>query len=238
MQMGGCAECFKIKIGKKWLVLVKNMKFSSQNKILLQKESLIQKSALEAAPYLLGKIIETRNENQQTSGIIIEAEAYCGITDRACHAYGNRRTPRTEAMYMEGGHVYIYLCYGMYDLLNIVVNEKDVPEAVLIRAIYPYVGLDLILKRRKANRWNRNLLNGPGKVTRALNIGREMNASKLGEYINLYDVGINFNPKDIMTGPRIGVDYAGEDAKLPYRFWVELSILERQLERINKSPFK
>jgi DNA-3-methyladenine glycosylase len=219
-------------------VIVKRMKLSSPKKILLLKESLIQKSAIEAAPFLLGKIIETGTGNQRTSGIIIESEAYCGVTDRACHAYGNRRTSRTEAMYLEGGHVYIYLCYGMYDLLNIVVNEKNIPEAVLIRAIYPYEGLDLILERRKARRWNKHLLNGPGKVTRALNIGRQMNAGKLGEFINLYDIGINFKSEEIMTGPRIGVDYAGEDAKLPYRFWVELAVLERQLERINKSPFK
>jgi DNA-3-methyladenine glycosylase len=213
------------------------MKVNTQKKTI-QKELLIQKSAIEAAPFLLGKIIETGKGNQQTSGIIIETEAYCGITDRACHAYGDKRTPRTEAMYLEGGHVYIYLCYGMYDLLNIVVNEKDIPEAVLIRAIYPYEGLDLILERRKARQWNKHLLNGPGKVTRALNIGREMNASKLGEYINVYDIGINFKPEEIMTGPRIGVDYAGEDAKLPYRFWVDLQVQERQLERIKKSPFK
>lgn len=219
-------------------MLIINMKFSSQKKILLLKESLIQKSAKDAAPFLLGKIIETGNGNQLTSGIIIESEAYCGITDRACHAYGDKRTPRTEAMYMEGGHVYVYLCYGMYDLLNIVVNEKDIPEAVLIRAIYPYEGLNLILERRKARQWNKQLLNGPGKVTRALNISREMNASKLGEYINVYDIGINFKSDEILKGPRIGVDYAGEDAKLPYRFWVELPVLERQLERINKRPFR
>lgn len=214
------------------------MKFITQKKIILPKELFIQKCAIEAAPFLLGKILETGAGSQRTSGIIIEAEAYCGITDRACHAYGNRRTPRTEAMYLEGGHVYIYLCYGMYDLLNIVVNEKDIPEAILIRAVYPYEGLDLILKRRNARQWNKQLLNGPGKVTRALNISREMNASKLGEYITLYDIGLKFKPEEILSGPRIGVDYAGEDAKLPYRFWVDLTVLERQLERININPFK
>lgn len=201
-------------------------------------EFLKKMNAIDAARWLLGKLIKTGNDDNYTSGIITEAEAYCGITDRACHAYGDKRTPRTEAMYLEGGHVYIYLCYGMYDLLNIVVNEKDIPEAVLIRAIYPYEGLDLILKRRKARQWNKHLLNGPGKVTRALNIGRDMNASKLGKYITLYDIGLKFRSEEILSGPRIGVDYAGEDAKLPYRFWVDLPVLERQLERINKSPFK
>lgn len=171
---------------------------------------------------LLGKVITTHIQGQLTSGIITETEAYAGVVDKASHAYGGRRTNRTEIMYSNGGVSYVYLCYGIHHLFNIVTNKKDVPEAVLIRAIKPYDGLKEILHRRQAKTLIKNLCIGPGKVSKALGIDLTHNNLMLtGKTIWLKDDGIKIKPAHINVGPRIGVDYAGEDAKLPYRFWID-----------------
>lgn len=168
---------------------------------------------------LIGKTLCTRINNKLTCGVITETEAYAGVTDKASHAYGDRRTNRTEIMYSKGGVSYVYLCYGIHRLFNIVTNQKDVPHAILIRAIYPTKGIDEILKRRGAKLSN-NLCIGPGKVSQALGINLlHNNLSLTGREIWLQDDKIKINKKDINVGPRIGVDYAGEDARLPYRFW-------------------
>jgi DNA-3-methyladenine glycosylase len=169
---------------------------------------------------LIGKTLCTRINDKLTAGIITETEAYAGVEDKASHAYGGRRTNRTETMYSKGGVSYVYLCYGIHRLFNIVTNEKDVPHAILIRAIYPTQGIDEILKRRNAARLTPNLCVGPGKVSQALGIDLlHNNVSLNGKQIWLRDDKVNIKQEDIQTGPHIGVDYAGFDATLPYRFW-------------------
>lgn len=168
---------------------------------------------------LLGKTLCTNINQALTAGIITETEAYAGVIDKASHAYGGRRTNRTETMYSKGGVSYVYLCYGIHRLFNIVTNTNGIPHAILIRAIYPTQGINEITKRRGA-KFSKNLCVGPGKVSQALGIDLiHNNVSLTGKNIWLQDDHIKINPTDIQTGPRIGVDYAGEDAKLPYRFW-------------------
>ncbi len=168
---------------------------------------------------LIGKTLCTKIDNKLTCGIITETEAYAGVTDKASHAYGERRTNRTETMYSNGGVSYVYLCYGIHRLFNIVTNQKDIPHAILIRAIYPTTGIDEIVKRRGV-KFSKTLCVGPGKVAQALGIDLlHNNLSLTGKKIWLRDDGVLINKKDIQVGPRIGVDYAGNDALLPYRFW-------------------
>jgi DNA-3-methyladenine glycosylase len=168
---------------------------------------------------LIGKTLCTRINNVLTCGIITETEAYNGVIDKASHAYGDRRTKRTETMYSKGGASYVYLCYGIHRLFNIVTNANGIPHAVLVRAIYPTVGVEEIVKRRGL-KLSPQLCVGPGKVTQALGIDLiHNNISLTGKEIWIQDDKVKINENDIHTGPRIGVDYAGEDAKLPYRFW-------------------
>jgi DNA-3-methyladenine glycosylase len=171
---------------------------------------------------LLGKVLFTQVNGQVSSGIITETEAYAGITDKASHAYGNKRTSRTETMYMDGGNAYVYLIYGMYHLFNVVTGKKDIPHAVLIRAIKPFENEDLILKRRGATIYHKKLLNGPGKLSKGLGIDQSFNKADLqGSKVWIEDQGIKFTNNSIKITPRIGIDYAEEDSLLPYRFVVE-----------------
>lgn len=187
----------------------------------LNKTYYQQEDVVKLASDLLGKVLVTKLNGKLTSGIITETEAYNGVVDKASHAYGGRRTARTETMYATGGISYVYLCYGIHHLFNIVTGKQDVPHAVLIRAIQPMKGLDLILERRSAKQLSPKLCVGPGKVSSALNITTQQNALSLtGNSIWLEDDNIKLKSSQILVGPRIGVDYAGEDAKLPYRFFV------------------
>ncbi len=188
----------------------------------LSKDFYLQDDVVSLSKQLLGKVLFTKDEKTVTAGIITETEAYAGETDKASHAYGGRRTERTETMYAEGGISYVYLCYGMYSLFNVVSNKKDIPHAVLVRAIQPIEGIKKILERRNSEKLKKGLTTGPGKVSMALGINfRSHNAQDLsGRKIWIEDQGIVIPEKLINKGPRIGVDYAGEDAKLPYRFWV------------------
>lgn len=171
---------------------------------------------VDVAKKLLGKGLFTEIGGHLTGGIIIETEAYAGAGDRASHAYGNRRTKRTETMFQKGGIAYVYLCYGIHSLLNAVTADEDIPHAVLIRAIQPTAGIDLMLKRRKKTTLE-GLASGPGALTAALGITLAHNASPLNsESLWIADLGIE--SEQIISGPRIGVDYAGPDALLPYRF--------------------
>ena len=182
----------------------------------------IDSDVIKISKKLLGKVLVTNINNNLTSGIIVETEAYAGVKDRASHAYNNKNTQRTLTMYMEGGICYIYLCYGIYYLFNIVTNLKDIPHAILIRALKPLDGLDIICKRRKSRTINYNLTNGPGKLSIALGINNKLNAKSLqSKNIWIQDNGIKIAKKDILSSPRIGVDYAGEDSKLPYRFYIK-----------------
>ena len=170
---------------------------------------------------LIGKVLVTNLSNHLTSGIIVETEAYAGIFDKASHAFNNKRTKRTEIMYKNGGIAYVYLCYGIHNLFNVITNVKDVPHAVLIRAIEPLEGIKEMYRRRKISKKYR-LTDGPGKLTQALGIDKNCNGKSLqSDTIWIQDAGIKFLEKDILSSTRIGVDYAGKDAKLLYRFHVK-----------------
>jgi DNA-3-methyladenine glycosylase len=188
---------------------------------------------VQIARDLLGKEIFTRIGGITTSGIICETEAYAGATDRASHAYGNRRTQRTEIMYAEGGTAYIYLCYGIHSLLNVVTNSRDIPHAVLIRGIMPFSGIETMLKRAGKEKGFKAFGIGPGNVSKILGIHYSLSGSDLvnkTENLNepsiwIEDNGIIISPGMIESAPRIGVDYAGEDALRPYRFMVKKGVL-------------
>lgn len=174
------------------------------------------------AKELLGKVLVTQKGKEYTSGIIIETEAYTGENDKAAHVYGGKRTKRTETMYGEAGHAYIYLCYGIHHMLNVVTNKKEMPNAVLIRALEPLEGIDLMLQRRRKKMLDNSLTRGPGSLCGALGIHYCQDGVPLcGNEIWIEDRGIKVPENHILSGPRIGVDYAGEDAQLPYRFWLK-----------------
>ena len=154
-----------------------------------------------------------------TKAIITETEAYAGVGDQASHAYGGRRTPRTEPMYAAGGIAYVYLCYGIHHLFNVVTSTKDDPQAVLIRAGHPLVGIDTMYSRRGRSATAGNLLAGPGSLAQALGIRTDLSGASLaGSRVWVEDQGFRVPGDSISIGPRIGIDYAGEDAARPYRF--------------------
>lgn len=168
---------------------------------------------------LLGMELVTTFGGRRSSGIITETEAYAGINDRASHAFGGRRTSRTEVMYAAGGTIYVYLCYGMHSLFNIVTNREGIPDAVLIRAIEPVSGLGVMLRRCGAAKAGRTFGVGPGKLSKALGIHYSHSGGNLFKGpIRVYDSGFRVPDSAILAGPRIGVGYAGEDALLPYRY--------------------
>jgi len=185
----------------------------------LSRDFYLRQDVVHISRELIGKFLVTQIGDELTSGMIIETEAYNGIVDKASHAYNNRRTSRTEIMFGPGGVSYVYLCYGIHHLFNIVTNEEEIPHAVLIRAILPKDGLETMLKRRKQKSVTKKISDGPGTVSQALGIKIKHSGSSLSEdLIWVEDRGMNFKKKDINAGPRIGVDYAGKDALLPYRF--------------------
>ena len=174
-----------------------------------------RQSALTVAHELIGKKLICNTEEGLTGGIIIEAEAYMGETDAAAHSYKNRRTKRTEAMFNDGGHAYIYLIYGMYLCFNVVANVKDIPEAVLIRALEPTDGIEL-MQRRRNKQSLKDLCSGPGKLTTSLGITKKhYNIDLCGDEI--YIENTNLTP-EIVSTKRINIDYAGEAVNYPWRF--------------------
>ncbi|MBR2179328.1 MAG: DNA-3-methyladenine glycosylase [Selenomonadaceae bacterium] len=174
-----------------------------------------RQSALIVARELIGKKLIFHTEEGTTGGIIIETEAYMGADDAASHSYQNRRTKRTEAMFSDGGHAYIYLIYGMYLCFNVSANLKDVPEAVLIRALEPTDGIEL-MQRRRNKQSLKDLCSGPGKLTQAMGISmKHYDIDLCGE--ELYIETTDLTPK-IATTKRINIDYAGEAANYPWRF--------------------
>ena len=186
----------------------------------LKRSFYTRQDVVQVARDLIGKYVFTNFNEKITGGIIIETEAYEGITDRASHAYGGRRTARTEVMYADGGVAYVYLCYGMHSLFNIVTNIQGVPHAVLIRGIYPSVGKEMMKMRTQKPELVRGSGIGPGKVSKLLGIHySHTGIDLLGDNIWLEDRGFVFND-EILTGTRIGVQYSDQDALLPYRFWI------------------
>ena len=185
----------------------------------LPRKYYIQDNVISISRNLLGQILCTRIDGIVTSGIITETEAYAGIKDKASHAYGNRRTARTEIMYREGGVAYVYLCYGIHSLFNVVTNKEGIPHAVLIRAIQPLAGIPEMLKRRNKKTLDKTLTSGPGSVSQSLGIHfSHSGISLLENTIWIEQNNIDIKKDQIIEGPRIGVEYAKEDALLPYRF--------------------
>lgn len=174
------------------------------------------------AQALLGKLLITHFQNALTIGRIVETEAYLGVIDRASHAFGGRRTARTETMYQQGGIAYVYLCYGIHHLINVVTGPKDTPHAILIRAIEPIEGQQYMMSRMKRKQWDNRIGSGPGNVTKALGITTQHNGMDYsGDELFLAEDGYSFKKNEIIATPRIGVDYAGEDAAKLYRFVVK-----------------
>ena len=188
----------------------------------LQLPYYLNQDVLFLAKDLLGKVLFTQVEGQITAGIIVETEAYFGEIDKASHAYGGRRTNRTEIMYNEGGVSYVYLCYGIHHLFNIVTSVNGEPHAVLIRAIEPLIGKEIMELRRNMPVTKNAISSGPGSAAKALGIDNSFNKKDLGgEEIWVEDHGIKYAEDEIAAGPRVGVAYAQEDAFLPWRFFVK-----------------
>lgn len=168
---------------------------------------------------LIGKVLCTHFDGILTSGMIVETEAYNGRTDAACHAYPDVRTSRTETLYGPPGFAYVYLCYGIHHLFNVVTNQEGAADAILIRAIEPIDGVEEMIQRRGREKLNPIITNGPGKLSQALGITTALNETDLlKDKIWVEERGFNFTSNEIKASERIGVDYAGEDARLPWRF--------------------
>ncbi|MCW3088745.1 MAG: DNA-3-methyladenine glycosylase [Sediminibacterium sp.] len=178
-----------------------------------------QKNVCTIAKNLVGKVLVTAFEGVVTAGRIVETEAYNGAEDRASHAWANRRTNRTEIMYAPGGMAYVYLCYGIHHLFNVVTNVEDIPHAVLIRGVEPIAGIADMLIRTGKKKADHTLTRGPGNVSKALGIFTSHTGTGLqGDELFIADDGFKVKSTEIIATPRIGVDYAGKDALLPYRF--------------------
>jgi len=197
----------------------------SRGETILPKSFYTNSDVIQVAKNLLGKVLITEFNNRLTSGIIIETEAYAGTIDKASHAYGGLRSKRTEIMYHEGGVAYIYLCYGIHSLFNVVTNVEGIPHAVLIRAISPLEGINLMLERIRKTKLEKYSGIGPGRVCKLLGLhysqtGTAITNDENGHplEIRIEEWGIKYDETSIISTPRIGVGYAGEDAKLPYRF--------------------
>lgn len=184
----------------------------------------MNEDVVHLAQDLIGKVINTSFNNEICSAVITETEAYNGAIDKACHAYGNKRTKRTETMFLHGGYTYVYLCYGIHHLLNIVTGPKEIPTAILIRGIKPLSGLT-IMEKRRGRKYQKGFAIGPGKVSQALGITTIHDALPLNGQIWIEDHNIVVPKENINIGPRIGIEYAEEDAKLPYRFWVDETVV-------------
>lgn len=171
---------------------------------------------------LIGKIVVTNIEGKLTSGRIVETEAYVAFEDKASHAYNGKRTARNEHMYAPAGTAYIYVCYGMHQMLNVVTNKKDIPDAVLIRALEPLAGIDTMLMRTGKPTPDYTLTRGPGNVGKALGINKKYSGIHLLDNQIYIAEDKKFIVEQGMIGSskRIGVNYAGEDALLPYRFYL------------------
>ena len=184
-----------------------------------------KQDVVSIAKELLGKIIVTKFEGVTTSGRIVETEAYIGLTDKASHSFGGKRTARNEHMYAAAGTAYVYICYGMHHLFNVVTNEKNIPDAVLIRAVEPLQGIDTMLKRTNKKTLDNTLTKGPGNVGKALGISKDhsgLNLSGNKIFICEDKQSNNFLTGELIgSSKRIGVESAGSAALLPYRFYVK-----------------
>jgi DNA-3-methyladenine glycosylase len=187
----------------------------------LPREFYTRANVLTVSRALLGKLLVVpTSDGTRVSGIIVETEAYRGPEDRASHAYGGRRTKRTETMYQTGGTAYVYFVYGMYHQFNVVSNKAEIPHAILVRGLEPVEGLELMQTRRRGH-GGRALTNGPGKLCIAMGIDRRLDAADLlGEKVWLEE-GRSVRARAIVSGPRVGIDYAEDWVDKPWRFWIK-----------------
>ncbi|RZK67630.1 MAG: DNA-3-methyladenine glycosylase [Pedobacter sp.] len=188
----------------------------------LPEEYYLNEDVIKLAKDLLGKVLFTNVNGDISGGIVVETEAYFGIKDKASHAYGGRRTNRTETMYAKGGIAYVYLCYGIHNLFNVVSANINEPHAILIRAIEPLIGKEIMEDRRNMPYTKAAISSGPGSAAKALGIDRSFNAKYLtGDDVWIEDQQITFHDDEIATTPRVGIAYAEEHALLPLRFFLK-----------------
>ncbi|MFN7118444.1 MAG: DNA-3-methyladenine glycosylase [Saprospiraceae bacterium] len=193
----------------------------------LAKEFYLRDDVVQIAQDLLGKLLITEIDGERTVGKIVETEAYRAPEDKASHAYNNRRTARTEVMFAEGGRAYVYLCYGIHHLFNVVTNVENVAHAVLIRAVEPVENVELMRLRRGMDLVKPNLTAGPGALAQAMGISTFYSGIDLtseNSVIRIEDDGVIVGMEEIIASPRVGVAYAQEWAALPWRFRVKDSI--------------
>jgi DNA-3-methyladenine glycosylase len=196
----------------------------------LPREFYLSKDTLQIAQDLIGKLLVVPLETgERVSGMIVETEAYLGAIDKAAHSYNNRRTARNEITYAIGGYVYVFFIYGMYFQFNVVCGALNAPHVVLIRAVEPVEGIEIMRERRlqknpSAKMPDKNLTSGPGKLCIALDINRRLNSEDLlGDKIWLEEYK-NIPGEEIKIGKRIGIDYAEEFAEKPWRFWLKNNV--------------
>ena len=181
----------------------------------------LRNDVVKIAKELLGKILVTNWNNEYTSGRIVEAEAYAGEIDKASHA-SKGKTKRTAVIFEEGGTAYVYLCYGIHEMFNIVTNKNGIAHAILIRAVEPIEGIDIMLRRTGKKVFNETLTRGPGNVGKAYGFHRsQCGLSLQSDELYIADDGYKVDKKLIVASPRIGVDYAGDDALLDYRLYIK-----------------
>ena len=186
----------------------------------LQKPFYLGKDVVKIAKSLLGKFLVSDLEDGQSAGMIVETEAY-SWKERGCHAYNNKKTNRNAVMFEEGGISYVYLCYGVHELFNIVTSKKGFAEAVLIRALEPVAGVELMMKRHGAKK-QKGITSGPGKLAKAMGISRQHNSFDLtGDTLWVEDRDLKIKPSNIISSPRIGMNFPGDDAFLPWRFTIK-----------------
>lgn len=196
----------------------------SQGSRMLDRSFFLSDDVVSLSKQLLGKYLVVEQENVQTVGRIVEVEAYDGMLDKASHAYPNKRTSRTEIMFAPGGHAYVYLCYGIHHLFNIVTAPAGVPHAILIRALEPIRNVEVMRKRRKLDKLSKRLTGGPGMFTKAMGITTTYDGIDLlntASPIWLEDPGADLQESEIQASTRIGIDYAEECALWPWRFYIK-----------------
>ena len=195
------------------------MSMSKMQKI--PKSFYLRNDVVKIAKELLGKILVTNWNNEYTSGRIVEAEAYAGEIDKASHA-SKGKTKRTSVIFEEGGTAYVYLCYGIHEMFNIVTNKNGIAHAILIRAVEPIEGIDIMLRRTGKYVFNETLTRGPGNVGKAFGFHRsQCGLSLQSDELYVADDGYEVDKKLIVASPRIGVEYAGKDALLDYRLYIK-----------------
>ena len=190
---------------------------------MILQRSFYEQNIIEAAKDLLGKVLVHESIEGITAGRIVETEAYCGPEDQAAHSFGGRKTTRNEVMFGEKGHAYVYFIYGMYFCINVTAgNVAGKPEAVLIRALEPVVGVEIMAKRRGSKDEKlSNLANGPGKLCIAMGITKKQNKTDLTALPLFIENAPAISQKDIVETTRIGVDYSGDWKNRCWRFYMK-----------------